>query len=86
MLVVMAGIHKLLVRISNIADPDQTSSCVCLGLFAKQIVFKIVYSGLAVICDCSVYRLSQQLRILTSVDSEEHVQPLFRLRTSRRCR
>ena len=46
MLNIMAGIHKLLVRIANSADPDQTSS-VCRGLFAKQILFKILYSGLA---------------------------------------
>ena len=42
-LVIRVGIHKLLVRTANRGDPDQTASSrpVCLGLFGRQLVFKI---------------------------------------------
>ena len=39
MLVIRAGIHKMLVRIANGEDPDQTASSdcsVCLGHFSRQ--------------------------------------------------
>ena len=49
MLVIMAGIHKMLVRIANREDPDQTvlqkqsDLCiVCLCLFDRHLVFKIL--------------------------------------------
>ena len=40
MLVIKAGIHKMLVRIANREDPDQTIwvCTLCLGLFARQLV------------------------------------------------
>ena len=51
MLVTRAGIHKMLVKIANREDPDQTTSSeavrsgsalfVCLGPFSMQLVFKI---------------------------------------------
>ena len=43
-----ARIHKMLVRIANREDPDQTASSliwvctVCLGLFDEQLVFEIL--------------------------------------------
>ena len=40
MLVFRAGNHKMLVRIANRKDPDQTA--VCLGLFSRQLVFEIL--------------------------------------------
>ena len=45
MLVVMAKIHKILVRIANREDPDQTASSETSGLgllfFPSQLVFEI---------------------------------------------
>ena len=45
MLVIRTGFHKMLVRIANRQDPDQTASVwdcvVCLGVFGRQLVFKI---------------------------------------------
>ena len=44
MLVNRAGIRKMLVRIANWEDPDQTMVfTVCLGLFGRQLVFKNIY-------------------------------------------
>ena len=44
MLVIGAEIHKVLVRIANREDPDQTAStdAFCLGLFVMQRLFKIL--------------------------------------------
>ena len=47
MWVTRANIHKMLVRIANGEDPDQTASsewvcAVCIGLFGKQLVFEIL--------------------------------------------
>ena len=50
MLVIRAGIHKMFVRIANKEDFDQTVSeagcsldfAVCLCLFSRQLVFKIL--------------------------------------------
>ena len=42
MLIIVAGIHKMLVRIANREDSDQTASAVCLDLFARQLVFEIL--------------------------------------------
>ena len=39
MLVFRAPIHKMLFRIANREDPDQT---VCLRLFGRQLLFKIL--------------------------------------------
>ena len=45
MLVIRAGIHKMLVRIVNREDPDQTAF-LCLCLFGRQLVFRILeYTG-----------------------------------------
>ena len=44
MMVICAGIHKLLVWLANREDPDQSDlvlSC-CLGLFGRQLVFEIL--------------------------------------------
>ena len=42
MMVIRAGINKLLVRIANREDPDQIWVClVCLGLFGRQLVFEM---------------------------------------------
>ena len=47
MVVIKAEIHELLVRIANREDPDQTLASatvctVCLCLFGRQLVFKIL--------------------------------------------
>ena len=47
MLVIRAGIHRMPVRIANREGPDQTASSegvspVCLGLFGRKLVFKIL--------------------------------------------
>ena len=51
MLVIKAGIHKLLVRIANWEDPDQTASLEAVwsgsvlsvyALFGRQLVFRIL--------------------------------------------
>ena len=46
MLVARDIIHKMLVRVANREDPDQTSliwvCTVCLGLFGRQLKFKIL--------------------------------------------
>ena len=46
MLVFKAGICKMLVRIANREEPDKTASsevcAACLGLFGRQLVFKIL--------------------------------------------
>ena len=56
MLVFRAGTHKMLVKIANREEPDQTASSearllifrnslictVCLGLFGRQLVFEIL--------------------------------------------
>ena len=44
MLAVKAGIHKMLVRIANMEEPDKQSELglLCLGLFSRQQVFKII--------------------------------------------
>ena len=51
MMVFRTGIHKMLVRKANREDPDQTTfedasliwvCVVCLGLFGRQVVFKIL--------------------------------------------
>ena len=42
---IRVGIHKMLVRIANRKDPDQSLiwvCAVCLGLFGGQLVFKIL--------------------------------------------
>ena len=38
----MAGIHKMLYRIANREDPDQTAYAVCLVLFGRQLVFHVL--------------------------------------------
>ena len=42
MLIIRAGIHKLLGRISNTEDPVQTASSDYLFLFGRQQVFEIL--------------------------------------------
>ena len=47
MLVIRAGIHKMLVTIKNRENPDQKQNTeavcvVCLGLFGRQLAFKIL--------------------------------------------
>ena len=45
MLILRAGIHKMLIRIASKEDPDQSLiwvCTVCLGLFGRQLVFEIL--------------------------------------------
>ena len=42
MLIIRAGIHNLIVRISNTEDSDQTASSDYLGLFGRQQMFEIL--------------------------------------------
>ena len=50
-LVILSGIHKMLVRMASIEDTDQT---VCLGLYSRQLVLKILEHLPILLSDVSI--------------------------------